>query len=204
MDIVRRFLPPPAPPAAAEPGPSFIPHHPNPAPYPLVGVPGEGRYGVGRADLFPSGPIPVPGGPSPGFGRAEGGNLVGPSHPMFQPYGGDPDFPDAMPGMPGWDLPHPRFDPFGPITGPNSDVDLGGMGMGGFPGRGMPRGPGRGNGRGNNRLFPGEPNPDHFKPPGCDIVKLIYSIRFSLYRGLEARKSFIYKNEEEDKRDNTE
>ena len=65
-------------------------------------------------------------------------------------------------------LPQPRFDPFGPVLGPNQDIGGAGVGNVGIPGRGgrggRGPGPGRGPGRGGN--FPGEPNFDHFKPPG--------------------------------------
>ncbi len=91
-----------------------------------------------------------------------GGNLVGPDHPMFNhpSFSGseeNPRNPDFF--FPGYEdntsgLPVPRFDPYGPVPGP----------MGRFgPGQG---GGGRRGGRGGKRGVGGDPNPDHFQPPG--------------------------------------
>ena len=145
-------------------------------------------FNVGGADLnpFSTGGIHIgpgsgglaggPLGPMPGSG-----SLVGPDHPMFDPslYEGD----GGSAGMgsgggvfgPPEYLPQPRFDPYGPVTGPNRGVDVGNVGVD-SRGRPVPMGPiggpaGRGRGRGGRgqhppHAFPGEPNPDHFKPPG--------------------------------------
>jgi hypothetical protein len=59
---------------------------------------------------------------------------------------------------PGFDIPQPRFDPYGPVVGPHRGIDFG------MEGRG--RGRGRGRFPNNANFFPGEPNPDHLKPPG--------------------------------------
>lgn len=118
------------------------------------------------------------------------GSQVGPDHPLFNPQGRgqgngypdnnpnnpnnpyineDPQYFDPLrgPSVPGWapGLPRPRFDPFGPIPGSNPLANFGpnGGGRGGMGGRGG-RGDGLG-GRGGQRLFPGEPNPDHLRPP---------------------------------------
>ena len=80
-------------------------------------------------------------------------------------YGGE--FPGGLGGIGG--LPQPRFDPFGPVLGPNQDIGGAGAGNVGVDGRGRriidPRG-GRGRGGRGYGNFPGEPNPDHMKPPG--------------------------------------
>lgn len=101
--------------------------------------------GVGSSDLNPAGvpdfdhrPRPYPMDPN------AGGSLVGPGHPLF---GSDPSgLRDRDPGYPAFPrAPQPRFDPYGPVPGANGP-DFGG-GMPGHP-------------------FPGEPEPDHLKPPG--------------------------------------
>ena len=99
------------------------------------------------------------------------GNEIGPSHPIFDPnnsiFEGDRHQQsrfDPFGSMEGNNrFLQPRFDPFGPIGGPNGP-DFGNPGGVGF-GRG--RGFGSGRGRGPTR-FPGEPNPDHLRPPGYD------------------------------------
>lgn len=121
---------------------------------------------VGASDLDPFNGTVFPR-LGPTISRPEGGNYVGPDHPIFQqgPLGPnhgsfpDPDgfFPDSPFLPPGFDAPQPRFDPFGPVVGPHRDIDFGVQGRG------------RGRGRGqfpNSIFFPGEPNPDHLKPPG--------------------------------------
>jgi len=169
---------------------------PAPAPAPPVGRGGIGAGvgvgvggGVGNRDLepFPGGvhigPIHGGAGGVGGDGNVNGGggSLVGPNNPIFQPdyydedYGGYPygggggggggaGMPSGLGGIGG--LPQPRFDPFGPVLGPN--VDPGGPGVGNIGPRGGRGGAGRGRGRGrgSNWMPPGEPNPDHFKPPG--------------------------------------
>eukprot|EP01040_Poterioochromonas_malhamensis_P012633 gene12633-13831_t len=134
------------------------------------------RYkAIGRSDLDPFGTevnIPRIAHPPP----VGGGNLVGPNHPMFNPTGQDPNFNQdfnpffpgnvPQPGYPHYQIPRPRFDPFGPVPGPNSDFDFGNEEYDPrFLPRG-PRGPPRGQPRPPNNRFYGEPNPDHFKPPG--------------------------------------
>lgn len=113
--------------------------------------------GVGGGDLHPS----FPGAPMPGLPDNGQGSLVGPGHPLFNPrLGGSSSDPFAPQGWPAG-MPQPRFDPFMPVTGPNGP-NLG-------PNLG-PQGPRFGpmGGRGARRRFPGEPNADHFIPPGDD------------------------------------
>eukprot|EP01036_Dinobryon_divergens_P043292 gene43292-57615_t len=107
---------------------------------------------VGEGDLYPFGP-----GAYPAFHPSGGGgSLVGPDHPMFsgirdnQPHA--PDFPLGYP--------QPRFDPLGPVTGPMGPDFGDGDDRFRMPGRG------RGRGRGGVSRIPGEPTPDHLKPPG--------------------------------------
>lgn len=156
------------------------------------------KIAVGNADLdpFPTGiwigphsssssdssssRMPNPLGPLPGTGC-----FVGPDHPIFQKeeYGHDDDDdnddynrkPSIFDNIPPQYLPQPRFDPFGPVLGPNSDFSVGNVGvdgrgrrLGGRDGRSGSRSGSRGGplypSRGGS--FPGEPNPDHLKPPG--------------------------------------
>lgn len=109
------------------------------------------------------------------------GNYIGPDHPIFNPdYYNNNEDNDQYPNYHGDDrnifntippeyLPQPRFDPYGPVIGPNTDINVGNVGV---DSRGRriisPRHPGRRPGRGppHQGLFPGEPNPDHLKPPG--------------------------------------
>lgn len=98
------------------------------------------------------------------------GNQIGPDHPMFfpgayeDPSGGYGPTGGFGPGGYGSGLPQPRFDPFGPVLGPHTDIGGGGAGNVGVDGRG--RGRGRG-GPGRGAQYPaGEPNPDHLRPPG--------------------------------------
>ena len=140
---------------------------------------------VGSSDLHP--PLPsMIGPPRPGLGpqgqlpslyddqnssgvyhpsSSSGGMLVGPDHDIFQGggrggnggalYGGAPGF--------GSNMPQPRFDP---ITNPGIYTDP--MVA---PGTRQGQGKGRGRGRGAPRV-PGEPTPDHLKPPdfGDDFI----------------------------------
>lgn len=159
--------------------------------------PAANAVDIGRSDLNPFSNInprqgiPAPSGPG-GFASPSGGMFVGPDHPVFQPshhYPPNQPQPPLVPEppfLPGFAPPQPRFDPLGPVFGPNRGGNFygdddgyfndiypsfpdgfgrGGRGVGGGrgAGRGGRAGPGRGPGRGN--LFPGEPNPDHFKPP---------------------------------------
>ncbi len=168
QQLVQQILPAltPAPSATAQPSLGSVVGILAPAPSSVGSI-----VSVGCADLDPFGsqgplplPLPLPGSTGGQFARPHGGNLIGPDHPMFHGnFGGDGGdlSPHPAPFLPGFDVPQPRFDPFGPPTGPNSDVDVGNVGP--WPSRGG------GRGRGppfRNQPFPGEPNPDHFKPPG--------------------------------------
>ena len=106
---------------------------------------------VGTGDLNPFAPSD-PRGSQP-FGPGSG-SLVGPDHPIFgiPPQPRDPGYPN---------LPQPRFDPYGPVTGPHGP-DVGNVGYDPRypPGAGGGRGAAGGRGR-----VPGEPDPDHLKPP---------------------------------------
>jgi len=98
---------------------------------------------IGGGDLHPF-PGLIDPYPSAGLYPRGDGNLIGPSHPFFDPNGNQGLFPQ------------PRFDPFLPPTGPHGP-NFGPSGIG-IPGRG----------RGRGRPAPGEPNPDHLKPPNDD------------------------------------
>lgn len=181
IELIRQIIPeavpsdakpPSVPPAAPLAFPTTIP---LPSSSFVRPPPSISPYNSGRSDLDPFGTevnIPRIAHPPP----VGGGNLVGPNHPMFNPTGQDPNynqdfnpfFPGNVPqpGYPHYQIPRPRFDPFGPVPGPNSDFDFGNEGYDPrFPPRG-PRGPPRGQPRPPNNRFYGEPNPDHFKPPG--------------------------------------
>ncbi|GBG32426.1 Hypothetical Protein FCC1311_086512 [Hondaea fermentalgiana] len=148
----------------------------------------SGGFGMrGGRELVPPGPMGGPGGFGddllPGGGLGQGGMLFGPGNAAFDgrfgPGGGfggpgpDYDDDDGMGGFPPGVPPGARFDPFGPpgIGGPGG----GGRGPGPFgPGgsrssrsshssrgsraSGSRGGPGR-------TTFPGEPDPDHMRPP---------------------------------------
>eukprot|EP00761_Pharyngomonas_kirbyi_P014112 gb/GECH01014142.1/.p1 GENE.gb/GECH01014142.1/~~gb/GECH01014142.1/.p1 ORF type:complete len:329 (+),score=75.83 gb/GECH01014142.1/:1-987(+) len=129
------------------PPPQPEPRQPPPRDYDPLRETGPERtpYGVGAEDLYPGGFAPrIPGAPS-----MRGGTQVGPDHPMFggvrDPYVGN----GSRPGMggpripPGSVPPGARFDPFGP----------------------PPMYP-RGGGPGPRRSTRGDPDPDHFPPPG--------------------------------------
>lgn len=107
------------------------------------------------------------------------GNQIGPDHPMFFPGGGYEDpYGGGCGGGYGAGLPQPRFDPYGPVLGPNTDIGGAGAGNVGVDGRGRRIGDpylgggrgGRGRGRGGpgigGQYSAGEPNPDHLRPPG--------------------------------------
>lgn len=113
-------------------------------PYPSIDMNYQGnQIGPDHPYFFPPNANPFP----------DQGNEIGPGHPYFFPPNSSP-FPDST-------LPQPRFDPFGPVVGPNGP-DFGNNGM-------IGRGRGRGRGNGNiPRTFPGEPNPDHFRPPNSN------------------------------------
>ncbi|KAJ2779753.1 hypothetical protein H4R18_003824 [Coemansia javaensis] len=125
-DEARPPRAPPAPSLAAAGGYGADAVHGRAAP--------RGIPSVGRDDLDPLGLT------RPGLG--EGGMLVGPGHPMFQP-GGLPLGPSSSGGPqplpPGAVPPGARFDPITPQ---------------GAPGR-----------RGGGRHFGGEPDPDALQPP---------------------------------------
>lgn len=108
-----------------------------------------GATSIGKQDLEPPLPYiaPYPG-TVPAWNNPEaGGSMVGPNHPLF---GGVGQLPYA-PGF-GSGFPRPRYDPLTPLAprGP-SGRDFGGRGRG----RNAPR-------------IPGEPNPDHLRPPTGD------------------------------------
>ena len=126
---------------------------------------------VGRGDLDPfssNAPMSLPG----------QGMLIGPNNPVFN---GEyrPNFDQKQDNsqsnfLPeGYRPPQPRFDEFGPVFGSNPDIAFQFSGDDDDPnkidplrkGRPGHLGGGRGGGRGRGSLF-GEPNPDHFKPPG--------------------------------------
>ena len=98
------------------------------------------------------------------------GNEIGPSHPIFDPrsavFDGDrflqPRFDPFGSIESGNRFLQPRFDPFGPVSGSNGP-DFGNPGGRFGRGRGF-----EGGGRRPPTQFPGEPNPDHLRPPGYD------------------------------------
>jgi hypothetical protein len=155
----------------------------------------KNNTGEGDLNPFGGSNLNIPSMASNPYTPQFGGNLVGPNHPLFHPqynnnnnnnnenfYNDDPNYnyfndnnnntnnnnyydPNSFfPPLIGGDprnrgnnsvFPVPRFDPIMPDPGPNGPdfgVDFGG------------RSGGRGGGR--NKLFRGEPNPDHMKPPG--------------------------------------
>lgn len=109
-------------------------------------------WNVGSSDLDPFQGVGLPRLGVPPANHS--GSLVGPNHSIFQPNG--PNFPafgegnEFFPNF-GFNVPQPRFDPYGPVVGPNSNFDLD---------------PNRSKFRNGRPPFPGEPNPDHQKPPG--------------------------------------
>jgi hypothetical protein len=101
---------------------------------------------IGKNDLYP--PLPSIGqNPPDWFNGQGGGSMVGPDHPVFGGVGQLPHAPGFEPGMP-----FPRFDPLTPFI-----PDRGGRGRAG---------------RGASRI-PGEPNPDHLRPPKFDDNDII-------------------------------
>jgi hypothetical protein len=131
---------------------------------------------IGERDLNPFPENNIFRNPYPSIDTNYQGNLIGPDHPYFFPQNTDPFagqgseigpghpyfYPPNSNPFPDSTLPQPRFDPFGPVVGPNGP-DFGNNGM---------IGRGRGRGRGNiiPRTFPGEPNPDHFRPPSNGFI----------------------------------
>jgi hypothetical protein len=110
-------------------------------------------FSVGAGDLLPTGLLQYPHGGMPGTSFPnQGGNLVGPDHPMFR--GGSGAF--AGNGMM-----QPRYDPIGPPGGPTElDPATNPMFIGGIPGRVPPGGTGVPNNDlakqprfGNNNMF---------------------------------------------------
>ena len=147
------------PPRSIQPvTPSNDPYYDGRGFIPTPMVPPVGGYtprfpGVGMGDLHPTFPGAVPQG-APDYGQ---GSLVGPNHPLFMPnMGGYPSDPRGAPGWPAG-APRPRFDSFMPVPGPNGP-DFGQQNAPSF-------GP-NGETRGMRRRVPGEPNPDHLRPPG--------------------------------------
>ncbi len=140
-------------------------------PQPLTGRPGDFDRDL-HPDFGPSVPGGLLGGiggmgPGFGIGGRGSGSLVGPDHPMFGGGGGGGG--SGFPGMGGFGgrggphnppsvPPGARFDPF-----MNPDVGSG-NGFGSRFGGGGSGGGGGGGGRAAPR-FPGEPAPDHLRPP---------------------------------------
>lgn len=121
---------------------------------------------IGGGDLNPIPglePYPMPGRPGVGNFGGDTGSEIGPNHPFFFPEGGGLGGILPSGGGAGGLLPQPRFDPFGPVVGPHGPN----FGDPGFPGRGGRGGPARG-GRGGRPRVPGEPDPDHLRPPNAD------------------------------------
>lgn len=159
--VIRQVLSPEANATPADSGPAVLPQQyqsipsltparaPDTGAHPLYGY-GRGStgMGVGRGDMEP--PFP---GMRPSIPTPSSGSVVGPDHPMFwggshvQGEGRDPFVPGFGPGA------HvPRYDPIHPTPG----VPMGGRNyVGGRTGRG--------------RTVPGEPAPDHLRPPQYDI-----------------------------------
>lgn len=104
----------------------------DPLRVPTVRVPPSHPYAVGAGDLLPTGLLKYPqrGMPGANFPN-QGGNLVGPNHPMFLGGGGNGDPMDH--GM------MPRYDPIGPPGGPTElDEMRGGRGRKPPGGTGIP------------------------------------------------------------------
>jgi proteasome inhibitor subunit 1 (PI31) len=121
---------------------------------------------IGEKDLNPFGSVvlgTIESGPT--LSSPQGGMLVGPDHglfadPFFHNNGNNNDDMHHPPFLPGFDVPQPRFDPFGPPIDPYGEIGLTSGGRGGRGGRGR----GRGGQRGGR--WPGDPDPDHLPPPG--------------------------------------
>ena len=141
-------------------GNDLLPNHPHPHPYPHPHpLPSVGPTGIINAD------------PTSINNTAANGNLVGPNHPIFNRQFGD-CYDDWQGGIGGGSgigggrgiggiggIRGPRFDMYlPPGVGDVDDGRRGGRGGG----RGRLGGRGRG-GRGRN--VPGEPDPDHLRPP---------------------------------------
>lgn len=134
-------------------------------PRPGGGLPG--RPGDFDRDMYPDLGPGAPGwltggggGMGGGFGGMPGG-LVGPGHPIFGGGGGGlgPAGPGFGPGPGMFPPSHPPGARFDPMVPPG----IGGGGM--FPGRGGGRGGGAGRGGMGGGRMPGEPQPDHLRPP---------------------------------------
>lgn len=144
--------------------------------YPLSPAMQQGGYGIGAADLAPAGfPDTSQRFGVPSAGSGSSGMLMGPDHAMFggagDPYGaagavGCPSFGLDVPGQQRHDpglhnlrAVHPRFDTLVPpnAVGPHGPLAIGPEGLGVDPNgqRKYPKAP----------VLPGEPNPDHLKPP---------------------------------------
>ena len=146
-------------------------------------------FNIGSSDLDPF--YPAAFGPGGGSGQLlppahSGGMLMGPGHPMFAGgsceegwRGGKEDrvgiagdyFDPANPSLfPRLGVRPPRYDPIMPVGGPMGP-NFGGAsspGRGLVPGIGLFNG-GPGRGRGTRPVaLPGEPNPDHLRPPADD------------------------------------
>jgi hypothetical protein len=112
------------------------------------------RASVGADDLYPSPHHSIS--PLEPLGPG-GGMLMGPDHPVFfgQEEGGSSQPPNFL----GGGVRDARYDPTMPpvATGTGLDPDL-------FGGDDLSR-PSRGKPNNKKKLLPGEPNPDHLKPP---------------------------------------
>jgi len=80
---------------------------------------------VGISDIDPFGPIRMGPSASPGSARIgpNAGNLMGPDHPIF--FNSPPYNSNNHPNSPfsPFSLPHPRYDPTGPVLGPHTDIN---------------------------------------------------------------------------------
>lgn len=122
---------------------------------------------VGDSDLNPFPSINISpasgGGLRPLGSPGDNGNLVGPQHPLFRSPNYNNSGSDAKYFPDFHDTPRARIDPVGPVTGPMGP-NVGNIGIPSPDGLHAPfSSP---NSRGSHRTrAPGEPNPDHLKPP---------------------------------------